>query len=84
MLDRAFSLSITLTYLSMFARNSRQDRLFRLSSRAQNERRIAHVFRIEAKRVDIVRCPEVDTIYLIGAVGTGKTNIAASVGIDIL
>ncbi len=22
-------------------------------------------------------CPEVDTIYLIGAVGTGKTNIAA-------
>ncbi len=24
--------------------------------------------------------PEADTIYLIGAVGTGKTDIAASVG----
>jgi hypothetical protein len=34
--------------------------------------------------VDIINdCPEVDTIYLIGAVGTGKTDIAASIGIDI-
>lgn len=27
--------------------------------------------------------PQVDTIYLIGTVGTGKTDIAASIGIDI-
>ncbi|RKV91596.1 MAG: hypothetical protein D8G53_15270, partial [Candidatus Saccharimonas sp.] len=34
--------------------------------------------------VDIINdCPEVDTIYLIGAVGTGKTDIAAHIGIDI-
>lgn len=37
----------------------------------------------QQEAIDAANDPQVDTIYLIGAVGTGKTDIAAHIGISI-